>query len=221
MLKLKRVEVGELQTNCYLVFEESSKKCLVVDPGDEGDEIVEEIQNMGLSPIGVAVTHGHFDHILGVIDLVLIYKVPFYMSSQDRFLINRAEETANHFLKRKIVNPKIKTIDFELNKVKTIKIGKEILRVIKTPGHTPGGICLYYKKGGWLISGDTIFKDLRGRTDLSYGSKEDIFKSICKLLKLPDETIILSGHGEETTIGRERPRYRCELCEYPRDAERF
>jgi len=215
VLKLKRLEVGELQTNCYLIWEEKSKDCLVVDPGDEGVEIAEEIQNMGLKPMGIMVTHGHFDHILGVIDLLLIYKVLFYMSDLDQFLIDRAEETAAHFLKRKIDNPKIKKIDVDLEKTREIRIGQDKLQVIKTPGHTPGGICLYYKKGNWLISGDTIFKDLRGRTNFAYGSKRDIFKSICGLMKLPEETKVYSGHGEETTIGREQAKYNCQYCDYP------
>jgi hydroxyacylglutathione hydrolase len=215
VLKLKRLEMGELQTNCYLIWEELSKNCLIVDPGDDGAELAETIQTLGLKPIGVAVTHGHFDHILGVIDLLLIYCIPFYMSSCDQFLIDRAEETAAHFLKRKINNPKIKQIDVDLNKTIDIKIGKEKLQVIKTPGHTPGGICFFYKKDNWLISGDTIFKELRGRTDFAYGSKRDIFKSICKLMKLPKITKVYSGHGEETTIGKEQPKYNCQYCDYP------
>ena len=91
--------------------------------------------------------------------------------------------------------------------IKEINFGKSKLEVIKTPGHTPGSVCLYSKEDNLLFSGDTLFKDLRGRTDFKYGSTKKIFESLRKLMELPEDTDVFSGHGESTTIGREKPKY--------------
>jgi glyoxylase-like metal-dependent hydrolase (beta-lactamase superfamily II) len=99
------------------------------------------------------------------------------------------------------------TIDKDLSKIKEVWIGKEKLEVIKTPGHTPGSVCLYSQKDKILFSGDTLFKQFRGRTDFAYGSTKKIYDSLKRLMKLPEETMVLSGHGEKTTIGDEKPRY--------------
>lgn len=216
MLKYEKLILGELQTNCYLVWNESDKQCLIIDPADDGVSISEEIQVKGLKPMGILATHGHFDHTLGVLDLKLIYDVPFYCSSKDMFLLERQQSTATHFLKKKIVVPNIIKIDVDLDNINIIDLGDEKLEVIKTPGHTPGSVCFLnppafqatsLKKGGFLFSGDTLFKGSRGRTDFSYGSTKKIFESLKKLMKLPKDTVVLSGHGEETTIGKESSRF--------------
>lgn len=198
--------MGELETCCYLIWEEKSKKCLVVDVGSDGVELCQEIDRMGLKPIGVAATHGHFDHVLAALEVKLIYQVDFYCSSLDKFLLKRQDETVKYFLRRMLKIPNIK-IDRDLSEIEEIKIGSEKLKLIKTPGHTPGGVCFYDKKGGWLISGDTLFKDARGLTEYKYSSTDEMFKSLYRLMQLPDKTLVLPGHGEETTIGKERGRY--------------
>lgn len=205
MLAYKTLVVGELQTNCYLVWNKS-KECLIIDPGGEGVEIGEEIRILGLVARGILATHGHFDHILGVLDLKLIYEIPFYCSSKDKFLLDRAKSTARYFLKRKIEVPDIK-IDYDLDKIEKISVGEEELKLIKTPGHSPGGVCFYNKKERILFSGDTVFAGSIGRTDSSYGSKEDLDKSLKKIWRLSKDTVILPGHGEETTVKRERLRF--------------
>ena len=110
--------------------------------------------------------------------------------------------------------PNLVKIEIDLDKEKKIELGSEVLEIVKTPGHTPGSICFYKKptppsleKGRLLFSGDTLFRDCRGRTDFEYGSTENIFVSLRKLMKFPEDTVVLSGHGEETTIGREKPKY--------------
>jgi len=198
----KKLVRGELVTNCYLCWNERTKECVVIDPADDGTGISEEIETLGLKPIMVIATHGHFDHVLAALDIKLIYGITFGCSSKDSFLLKRQDKTAEHFLKRKVGVPEIK-IDVDFDKEKEIKLGEDKLAVIKTPGHTPGGVCFYAKKENFLFSGDTLFKGLRGRTDFSYGSTEDLFSSIDKILKLPTETVILPGHGEETTVADE------------------
>jgi len=214
MIKYEVLVMGELQTNCYLVWEETSKEAIIIDAADDGVMISEEVEKRGLKLKYILATHGHFDHNLGAIDLKLIYNIPYCASKKDLFLLKRLKETAKHFLKMEIKTPNFKKIDIDSDKEKEIIFGKEKLEIIKTPGHTPGSVCFYkkptlpsLKKGGYLFSGDTLFRDCRGRTDFEYASTENIFKSIRKLMKMPENTIVLSGHGEETTIGIEKPKY--------------
>lgn len=214
MIKHEVLVMGELQTNCYLVWDSLSKEAVIIDAADDGVMISEEIEKRGLSLKYVLATHGHFDHNLGALDLKLIYNTPYCASNKDLFLLKRQKETAKFYLKKDIKTPNLEKIDIDLDKEKEIKLGNEVFEIIKTPGHTPGSVCFYYKptllsleKGGLLFSGDTLFKDCRGRTDFEYGSTENIFVSLRKLMKLPENTVVLSGHGEETTIGREKPKY--------------
>jgi len=215
MLNYRKLVVGELATNCYLVWS-ADKTCLVIDPGDEGTEIAQIINDLGLKPMMILLTHGHFDHILGVIDLQLIYKIPIAMGKEDAFLVDKAGETARYFLKRNIKIPKIKSIDESLPEIKTIKLDDEIIKVIKCPGHTPGGVSFYAPKSKLLFTGDTVFAGgLRGETDHLYSSKKLLYRSICNLLKLPDETLVLPGHGEETNLAETKRLFNCNYCELP------
>ncbi len=199
--------MGQLNTNCYLVWDEDTKECLVIDPADDGVAISEEISSKKLNVKYIFLTHGHFDHSLGALDLKLIYNADFGCSNKDTFLLNRQDETAKHFLKKEIQVPNFIKIDIDLDKVKNFKLGDEIFEIIKTPGHTPGGVCFYNKKNKLLFSGDTLFAGLRGRTDFKYGDTKKIFESLKKLMKLPKDTLVLPGHGDETTIEREARRY--------------
>ncbi len=207
MIAYKKYVLGELQTNCYLVWDEVTKEGVIIDPADDGVFISEEVQRLGIKPIAVLATHGHFDHVLAALDLKLIFNIPFFCNQKDFFLLDRQSATATHFLKRKISIPDFRKIDQDLDQINQIPIGEDQLKVLKAPGHTPGGVCFYNKESLVLFSGDTLFAGARGRTDLSYSSTREIFQSISKLMKLPGETIVLPGHGEETTIGREKDRY--------------
>lgn len=216
MIKYEVLVMGELQTNCYLVWDELSKEAVVIDAADDGVMIAEEIEKRGLILKQILATHGHFDHNLGALDLKLIYNVPYCASIKDLFLIKRQKETAKHYLKVDIKTPNLEKIDINLDKEKEIKLGDEVFEIIKTPGHTPGSVCFFNLPHSLfdkrevkpiLFSGDTLFKDCRGRTDFEYGSTEKIFESLRKLIKLPEDTIVLSGHGQETTIGKEKSKY--------------
>jgi len=217
MLSFEKIVIGELETNCYLVWNEDTKECLIIDPADDGVGISEEINNKKLNVKAIFLTHGHFDHSLGALDLKLIYNADFGCSSEDAFLLDRQDETAKHFLKKEIQVPNFIKIDIDLDKIEEFKLGEEKIEIIKTPGHTPGSVCFkstpnpsFDERRGekkLLFSGDTLFAGCRGRTDFSYGSTKKIFESLKKLMKLNKDTLVLPGHGEETTIEREANRY--------------
>ena len=193
--------VGNLATNCYLYYSKS-KDCIIIDPGDDPEYIIDSIIKLGLNPIAIIATHGHFDHILSVDQLKQTYKIPFYCSLKDNFLVKTMKQRATKWLSRKIyeVNPKI-----DIDLMNTFSLGEIEFTILETPGHTPGSICLYSKKDNIIFSGDTIFAngDI-GRYDFSYSNKLQLEKSIHLILQLTDETEIYSGHGESTDVKKEK-----------------
>jgi len=193
--------VGSLSTNCYLYYSKS-KDCIIIDPGDDAEYIIDTITRLSLKPRAIIATHGHFDHILAVEQLKQIFKIPFYCSIKDKFLTKSMRQRASRWLSRKIyeISPDI-DIDFK----DVISLGEISFEVISTPGHTPGSICLYSKKENLLFSGDTIFaKGYIGRYDFSYSDKLQLEKSIHLILQLTGETKIYPGHGEETYVKQEQ-----------------
>jgi glyoxylase-like metal-dependent hydrolase (beta-lactamase superfamily II) len=202
MLKYEKMVLGEMQTNSYLLWDEDSKEAMVIDPADDGVEIAQELQKLGLKPIVIACTHGHFDHLLGALDLMLIFKIPLCLSKLDAFLLERLGETAEYFLGHKINVPNIKKIDIDFNKVVSIRLGDKKIVPIKTPGHTPGSVSIHCPSDKLLFTGDTLFANgFLGETSHKYSSLLDMRKSLKRLLELPEETLVLSGHGDEDTIG--------------------
>lgn len=195
-----KYQLGPLQTNCYFLVE--GNNCLIIDPADDASFILEELQRKKLNLLGILATHGHFDHIGAVGEIQLTHKVPFYIFQKDQFLVDRLNETAEHFLG---FNPHfLKPILVKYLTEKKFQIspsdseGK--FQIIQTPGHTPGGCSFNLSKEKILFSGDTLFKGGTGRYDFSYCDKTDLKKSLESLLKLPGKTIVYPGHGEETTI---------------------
>jgi glyoxylase-like metal-dependent hydrolase (beta-lactamase superfamily II) len=207
MVEYEILVLGELKTNCYLIWEKNTKQALIIDPADDGVAIADHIYQKQLKPVGILLTHGHFDHLLGLIDLKLIFNIPLYGSSEDDFFFKNTAKSASFWLKRKIDIPDIKGVDVDLAKVNKIELGEELIEVIRTPGHTPGGVCFYCHRAKILFSGDTIFAGTKGRTDMAYGSETRLLKSIGELLKLPEDVTVLPGHGRGTTIGQEKQFY--------------
>lgn len=201
MLKVTTLTVGELQTNCYLAINPSTDQTLIIDPGDEADFITQTIIENKLTPIGIILTHGHFDHVLGTLELKLNFDIPVYLHKNDLKLYTSSNQSSHHWTKNKGL--KVPPVDYYLSEDKKIPLGDETLTVIETPGHTPGSVCLYDSKKT-LFTGDTIFKDGFGRTDFSYSKPLHLMKSLEKIFVLPDNIYIYPGHGEMTTIADEK-----------------
>ena len=195
--------VGQLQTNCYVVVDRQTSKAFIIDPGDDADYIQRIITDEGVKPTQIIATHGHFDHILAVTELELAYKIPFSVHPKDEFLINSMQESARYFTG---INPgPPPKISNSLKQGQKIALGKAQFTIIETPGHTPGSICLYCKTENVVFVGDLLFADGGvGRTDFSYSNTENLHHSLKMILTLPGKTVVLSGHGPETTISKER-----------------
>jgi glyoxylase-like metal-dependent hydrolase (beta-lactamase superfamily II) len=195
--------VGPLSTNCYVLVDEFTKKAVIIDPGSSEDQILEEVKNNGWEVVAILLTHGHFDHIGAVEQIKKQLNIPVYAHEAEKPIL----ETPEGNLSRSFSRTNVTTIadyyfadDFEFT------FGKDItLKVIHTPGHTPGGVCYYYEKENILISGDTLFYVSIGRTDFPYGSYTSLLDSINnKLFILPEQTRVFPGHGDSTTIGFEK-----------------
>ena len=205
-MRVIKLELGQLQANCFLVIDRLTDKALIIDPGDEADFIISKIQEEGIKPTAIIATHGHFDHVMAVNELKLAFEIPFWLSKMDVFLLKRIRSSAQYFAQTDPGPvPQANGYLNQADKADKIVFGKEKLTVIETPGHTPGGISLYSKKDKLVFTGDTLFAggDI-GRTDYSYGDSQVLEKSIKRILKLPKETIIYPGHGEKTTVEKER-----------------
>lgn len=201
-MKIITLPVGQLQANCYLVYDKKSSNCVIIDPGDDADYIERIIADYKLIPIQIVATHGHFDHNMAVLELKLAYKIPFKINFRDKFLIENISSSARHFLAIETGPPA--EIDGNLLDKDKIKIGRDYLTVFETPGHTPGSICLYRKAKGILFTGDTLFADGGiGRTDFSYSNHQQLISSLQKIFRLPGTSKIYPGHGRSSTLKEE------------------
>lgn len=199
-MKYKEVVVGGLETNCYLVYCEETLQCAVVDPGAEPERIFLEIAEAELKPVVIINTHGHVDHIGANRDMKDHFGVPLYIHAADSPMLGKIQQLElSLFLGAKDSPP----ADHLMSDAEEIKIGNSVLRVLHTPGHSPGSVSLL--GDGFLLSGDTLFLEGVGRTDLPGGSQKQLEQSLReKVMTLPDETVILPGHGPLTSVGQER-----------------
>jgi glyoxylase-like metal-dependent hydrolase (beta-lactamase superfamily II) len=196
--------VGMLQCNCSVFGDETTREGLVVDPGDEIDRILEVIRRHGLTVKAIVVTHAHIDHIGGAQKLHQATGAPVYMNLADKALQDMLEVQAGWL---GMATPEAVAIDVQANDGDRLLVGAAEFHVLHTPGHTQGSISLWIPSERKLVAGDTLFRDSIGRTDLPGGDGRQILRSIqAKLLGLPEETVVIPGHGEMTTIGREKER---------------
>jgi hydroxyacylglutathione hydrolase len=194
--------VGPLQCNCSIFGDEASREGLVVDPGDEIEAILGIVERHGLKVKAIVVTHAHIDHIGGAQKLKQATGAAVYMNLNDAELQKMLDVQAAWLGMKP---PEAVAIDALAKEGDTLLVGATAFHVLHTPGHTQGSISLWIPDKGKLVAGDTLFRDSIGRTDLPGGDGKQILRSIHdKLLPLPEETVVIPGHGDTTTIGREK-----------------
>lgn len=200
-MEVKVLVLGNVRTNCYIVFLPESKKAVIIDPADDFERIEAKINEYGLTPEAVLLTHGHFDHILAAEDVRGKYNVPIGIyKEEEKLLADPWENVSSRFML-----PYGITADELYEDGQVLPYLNEMFRVIATPGHTVGGCCYYAEADRTLFSGDTIFRESVGRTDLPTGSEKVLWNSINeKLFTLPGRVLVYPGHGLETTILREK-----------------
>jgi glyoxylase-like metal-dependent hydrolase (beta-lactamase superfamily II) len=194
--------VGMLQCNCSIFGDEQSREALVVDPGDDIGRVLEVIKRHGLAVKAIVITHAHIDHIGGAYKLKQATGAPVYMNPDDAELQEMLDAQAGWLGMRP---PEQVEIDAPAKDGDKLVVGATEFHVLHTPGHTQGSISLWIPSERKLVAGDTLFRDSIGRTDLPGGDGRQILRSIHeKLMPLPDDTLVIPGHGDNTTIGREK-----------------
>lgn len=200
-MKIERFVTGMISTNCYLAINEEMKQAIIVDPAACPKNMLDYIQEQELEIVGILLTHGHFDHIMGIDGFLEIFNVPVYVHEAE-------EETMN--------DPALNlsasyTSGYVYSKAQYLRDGQKLqlagmeFQVIHTPGHTPGGCCYYVEEADVLFSGDTLFQCSIGRTDFPNSSTAKLVHSVReKLFLLPDETKVYPGHMGESMIGYEK-----------------
>ena len=203
-MKIDRLILGAYQTNCYILRAgEAAKDCLIIDTGLEAGELVDFLEVHKLNPVAVVLTHGHADHITGLAAVRGRFPdIKVYIHKLDSEMLTGVK---NNLSAMAGVLFSSEPADFSLEEGDVIEQANIKLDVLHTPGHTPGGICLYSKNEGIVFVGDTLFADSVGRTDMPGGSTTQLIKSIKKkLCPLPDKTVVYPGHGPVTTIAQEK-----------------
>ena len=200
-LKVITIPVGPIETNCYLVVNETSKGALVFDPGEDANRIYEYVHSQQLTVEAILFTHGHFDHITAGSKLASLVYAKTYVPQEEKALC----EDANLNCSVMFGAPFTLTPDFTVSKNQNLNFLDTKIIVLATPGHTKGSACYYFSEAGILISGDTLFFESYGRTDLPTGNDRQLEESLTELFStLPEEVVVYPGHGIHTTIGYEK-----------------
>lgn len=191
---IEAIPAGIYDANCYILVEENTKECGIIDPGGDSQRLISQIDALNAKPKFILLTHGHMDHVGGVIDLVKKYNIPFYISKTDEEYMEKDDYVFGTLPK---ASGYLKEGDI-------LELGGEIIKVLETPGHTKGGLC-FLLGNNKVFTGDTLFNGSVGRTDFPGGSMSEIINSIkAKLLPLGDEVDVYPGHGDMTTIEHEK-----------------
>jgi hydroxyacylglutathione hydrolase len=194
--------VGPLQCNCTIVGDEATREAMVIDPGDNIPDILLRLAKHGFTLKQIVVTHAHIDHVGGAVQLKKATGAPILLNQADLPLLKIMDIQAGWL---GIATPQVAPPDVSAEEGMVVGIANHSAHVLATPGHTPGSICLHFVPEKLLIAGDTLFAGSIGRTDLPGGDSRKILRSIHdRLLTLPDETQVIPGHGQTTTIGEER-----------------
>lgn len=200
-MRMTRIMVGAIATNCYIVSDEDTKKAFIVDPGGDAGKIKNKVAEADLAVEAILLTHGHFDHVMAVDELRDYYGVKVYLGEAEKELIADPQKNVSAmFGKPMATNADVFVKDGEI-----LHIAGFSIQVIATPGHTKGGVCYYLKEQDAAFSGDTIFQCSVGRTDFPGGSAGELSRSIReKLFLLPEDTQLFPGHGDSTIVSYEK-----------------
>ncbi|OLB69976.1 hypothetical protein AUI06_08005 [archaeon 13_2_20CM_2_52_21] len=199
MAKIHTIVVGTLQTNCYIL--QSDATAIIIDPGDEPERIVRFLNDIKVKPSKIVATHTHFDHVLGVDSIRTELNIPFLIHRDDLSMLESMQNRVRQFMGFEVPPPP--KVDGYLKDGELLKLGDETILVLHTPGHSPGSISLSGDE--YVLTGDALFNQSIGRTDLPGGDLNTLVHSIReRLFKLGDETVVYPGHGPETTIGDEK-----------------
>lgn len=198
-MNLKRLVLGALETNCYLVWSDTGEG-IVIDPADEPEKILLAVQQENISVTAVVLTHVHFDHMLAAEAVCAATGAPLYIGAEDNDALSNPQRNLSGWFQ---IGQKIILKEAHLlHEGDVLSFGNETLTVLETPGHTPGCICLHSAEV--LFSGDTLFQNSIGRLDFPGGDEKAMVHSLQRLLDLPESTKVYSGHGSATTIGNEK-----------------
>jgi hydroxyacylglutathione hydrolase len=199
MARIHTMVVGRLQTNCYIIQSEGDG--IIIDPGDEPERILRFVKDLSLTPKLIVATHTHFDHILGVERIRKDLHLPFAINKEDLEILESMQTRVRQFMGFSVPPPP--KVDQFLKDGESMTVGQETVKVILTPGHSPGSISLVGR--GYVLTGDALFNQSIGRTDLPGGDFDTLVHSITgRLFSLDDKTIVYPGHGPETSIGDEK-----------------
>ncbi len=195
---IRNIITGQLDVNCYIVTDDTDSDTLIIDPGDEPEKISATIDEHGLHPIYIVLTHAHFDHVCAIRELKDAYGALLVMHLDEQAIY---EKTKTHCISWGYEQNDFPSPDKTVGEGDIITIGNTSFRIMHTPGHSPGSICLY--SGNTLFTGDTLFSGAVGRTDLDGGDQEKLLTSLKRIMSLPADTRIFCGHGKETTVAYE------------------
>ncbi|MGA2964855.1 MAG: MBL fold metallo-hydrolase [Terriglobales bacterium] len=199
---LKTLPVGPLQCNCSIIGDETTHEAMVVDPGDDIEAILAIVRQHKLEVKRIVITHAHIDHVGGAMKLRALTGAPILLNQNDYALLKMLDMQASWL---GMATPGQVAIEASIADGDALRTGNLTANVLHTPGHTEGSVCLYFPTEKLLLAGDTLFARSIGRTDLPGGSFEKIMRSLRdRVLTLPDDTLVIPGHGPRTTIGEER-----------------
>ena len=200
-LRIEQYVVGSVSTNCYFAINDETKEVLIIDPGASAVQLAQKVKDGGLKPAAILLTHGHFDHASAAEELAALLHVKIYAHEAERETLHTPGLNLSGWEGRADVYH----VDEYVADEAELQLAGFVIRVLHTPGHTVGGCCYYFVEQSTLLSGDTLFCTSIGRTDFPKGSASQLIRAITeKLMCLPDETSVYTGHGEMTTIGTER-----------------
>jgi hydroxyacylglutathione hydrolase len=200
---IRTLPVGQMAANCHILSDTRTSEAIIIDPGDDAEYILQAVTQASLTPVSIVATHGHFDHIMAASELQIIFNIPFKMHRDDVFLLKRMTESAKHFLG---FTPDLPAPmePVPIQGEGELWVGEKVLRILEVPGHTPGSIALYDPEDNLVVVGDLMFAGGGiGRTDFAYGDPDKLRNSVMKILAMPRETVLYTGHGPETTVSAE------------------